>query len=96
MSELIIFRGLTAKINIPWDIDGKCYEFGKKILEDTTGEEMEFIRNKYGDTLEQINRMVLELWLKGKGKQPATWATLIKDIGLTDLAKEIEVVKLHC
>ena len=35
MSELIIFRGLTAKINIPWDIDGKCYEFGKKILEDT-------------------------------------------------------------
>ena len=57
---------------------------------------MEFIRKKYGDTPEQINRMVLELWLKGKGKQPATWATLLKDIGLTDLAKEIEVVKLHC
>ena len=57
---------------------------------------MEFIRKKYGDTPEQINRMVLELWLKGKGKQPATWGTLIKDIGLTDLAKEIEVVKLHC
>ena len=35
MSELIIFHGLTAKINIPRDIDGKCYEFVKKILEDT-------------------------------------------------------------
>ena len=96
MSELIKFRGLTAKINIPQDIDGKCYEFGKKILEDTTGEEMEFITSNYGYTPEQINRMVLKLWLKGQGKQPATWATLTKDIGLTDLAKEIEVVKLHC
>ena len=40
---------------------------------------MEFIRKKYGDTPEQTNRMVLELWLKGKGKQPATWATLLND-----------------
>ena len=98
MSELIIFRGLTAKINIPRDIGTKCYDFGKKILEDTTGEEMESIRSKYSDAPEQINRMVLELWLMGKGKQPATWGTLIevlKVIDLTDLAKEIEAVKSH-
>ena len=95
MSELIIFHGLTAKINIPRDIDGKCYEFVKKIQEDTQLEKKwSSLEKKYGDTPEKINRMVLELWLKGKGKQPATWATLIK--GLTDLAKEIEVVKLHC
>ena len=96
MSELIKFRGLTAKINIPQDIDGKCYEFGKKILEDTTGEEMEFITSNYGYTPEQINRVILELWLGGKGKQPATWGTLIevlKNVDLTDLAKEIEAVR---
>ena len=98
MSELIIFRGLTAKINIPRNIGTKCHEFCTKILEDTTGEEVESIRSKYSDTPEQINRVVLELWLKGKGKQPATWGTLIevlKDIDLTNLAKEIEAVKSH-
>ena len=98
MSDLIIFRGLTAKINIPQSIGTKCYEFCKKILEDRTGEEVESIRSKYSDVPEEINRVVLELWLKGKGKQPATWGTLIevlKDVNLTDLAKEIEAVKSH-
>ena len=98
MSELIIFRGLTAKINIPRNISTKCYEFCKKILEDTTREEMESIKSKYSDTPEQINRVVLGLWIKRKGKQPATWGTLIevlKYIDLTDLAKEIEAVKSH-
>ena len=59
MSELIIFRGLTAKINIPRDIGTKCYEFGKKLLEDTTGEEMGLITSS--DVPEQMNRMILEL-----------------------------------
>ena len=64
MSELIIFRGLTAKINIPRDIGTKCYEFGKKLLEDTTGEEKGLITSS--DVPEQMNRMILELWLGGR------------------------------
>ena len=43
MSELIIFRGLTAEINIPRNNGTKCHEFCTKILEDTTGEEVESI-----------------------------------------------------
>ena len=98
MSELIIFRGLTAKINIPRSIGTKCYEFCKKTLEDRTGEETESIKSKYSDAPEEMNRVVLELWLKGKGKQPATWGTLVevlKDIDLIGLAQEIEAVKSH-
>lgn len=47
------------------------------------------------DVPEQMNMMILELWLGGKGKQPATWGTLIevlKNVDLTDLTKEIEAV----
>ena len=59
---------------------------------------MESIKSKYSDAPEEINRVVLELWLKGKGKQPATWGTLIevlKDIDLIGLAEEIEAVMSH-
>ena len=96
MSELIIFCGLTAKINIPRDIGTKCYEFGKKLLEDTTEKEMGLIASS--DVPEQMNRMIRELWLGGKGKQPATWETLIevlKNVDLTDLTKEIEPVVFY-
>ena len=94
MSELIIFHGLTAKINIPRNIGTKCHEFCKKILEDTTGEDVESIRSKYIDAPEHINRVILELWLQIVSNMGHTdWS--IKRYWSNNLAKEIEAVKSH-
>ena len=47
---------------------------------------------------EEINKEILEQWITGRGKQPVTWKTLtevLRDIELSTLAGEIEVVKYH-
>ena len=50
----------------------------------------------YQQKPEHINLLVLLQWLEGEGRMPATWGTLVetlKDIGLIQLAKEIQYVK---
>ena len=57
---------------------------------------MRSIAHKHRDDAEQINMEVLQQWINGRGKQPVTWKTLIevlRDIELSSLAREIEVVK---
>ena len=51
---------------------------------------------KHSNDAEEINTEILQEWLTGRGKQPVTWATLVKvlcDIKLSVLAGEIEAVK---
>ena len=36
------------------------------------------IKSKHQSDPSQINAEILEEWLAGKGKQPATWATLVE------------------
>ena len=41
----------------------------------------------------EINMAILKKWLRGEGKQPVTWGTLVqvlKDSDLKSVAKEIE------
>lgn len=48
-------------------------------------------RNKYFQ-VEAACQSILQRWLDGEGRQPATWATLIeclKDIGHSNLASEL-------
>ena len=52
--------------------------------------------HKHLNDAERINTEILQEWLTGRGKQPVTWATLVKvlcDIKLSVLASEIEAVK---
>ena len=50
-----------------------------------------------GDT-EQINMEILEEWVSWRGRQPVSWATLtevLRDVELSELASDIEAVKLQ-
>ena len=52
--------------------------------------------HKHLNDAEEINTEILQEWLTGRGKQPVTWATLVevlREIELTTLASDIEVVK---
>ena len=56
--------------------------------------------HKHLNDAERINTEILQEWLTGRGKQPVTWATLVKvlcDIKLSVLAGEIHaiVIKVH-
>ena len=79
---------LAEKISNYWD-------FGVLLLKDDTGDRVTAIEKKQGKCTLDINRQILRLWVQGKGRQPVTWTTLVtvlQDIGLVTLAKEIENV----
>ena len=83
-------------VNIPVEIATKYVQFGTFLLDDRNGSRVKIIARKHHYDAEQINIEILQEWLAGKGKQPATWATLVevlRDIELSSLAGEIEAVK---
>ena len=62
-------------------------------MNDQTGAKITAIEQKRLNNAEQINIDILKEWLQGKGMKPVTWQTLVdvlKDIGLSELAKDIE------
>ena len=65
--------------------------FGIKILEDETGDTVEVIKEDERSA-GRIKRQIAMQWLKGKGKQPVTWGTLVhvlESMKLRELAKKI-------
>ena len=78
------------------EIATKYVKFGTFLLDDRNGSRVKIIAHKHHYDAEQINTEILQEWLTGRGKQPVTWATLVKvlrDIELSDLAGDIENVK---
>lgn len=72
--------------------------FGQLLLEDNTLTEVHSITGNHSDDIERINTEILKQWITGKGKHPVTWKTLIqvlRDVGLTVLAADIEAIKCH-
>ena len=70
---------------------------GVLLLKDDNGDRITAITKELRGNAADINLEILRLWLKGKGRQPVTWATLVavlQDIGLKELAKDIEAVKM--
>jgi len=97
MLELVRFRGRERRINIPQQISTKYSQFGLLLLNDTTGAKVRNIKHKHFRDAEQINTEILEEWLKGNGKQPVSWRTLIevlRGVQLSNLASDIEEVKV--
>ena len=84
-------------MNLAEKIGVNYCEFGILLLEDDYGDRIAAIEKEQGKSASDINLEVFRLWLKGKGKQPVTWATLVavlQDIGLVKLASDIEAVKV--
>ena len=90
LPELICFK--TRSGSVLKQIGTHYRQLGVLLLEDTTGAVTEAIIKHCHDATE-INLQILEQWIQGKGKKPIEWATLIEvlnDIGLSELANEME------
>ena len=85
LAELII--SLADKIGTNY------WKFGVILLDDATGDRISAIENELAKNAERINGRVFQCWLKGEGRQPVTWATLVavlRDTGLLKLAGDFE------
>ena len=82
-----------VKLKIPQMI-GQDYEtFGTVLLNDERGKMIDAIVEANSARAKEINMAILKKWLRGEGKQPVTWGTLVqvlKDSDLKSVAKEIE------
>ena len=99
MTELVEFKTTSQTIiNIPERISTKYKDFGLFLLQDHDGSIVDAIRLDCACTYD-INEEILLKWLRGKGRKPANWSTLIevlRKIDLSTLAREIECAKnLH-
>ena len=58
---------------------GADYElFGTLLLEDNNGNKIKIIEKSERDDVLRIVAEILQQWLKGKGRLPVTWHTLIQ------------------
>ena len=97
MMELIRFRGRERRINIPQEISREYHQFAVLLLEDSTGARIRSMEQKHSNSPEEVNMNILEQWIEGKGRKPATWRTLVEvlyDVQLSTLAGDIAAVKL--
>ena len=91
LPELIRFKTTSGKLT---EHIGPHYrELGYLLLNDVTGEVTQTIIKTCGPDATDIILEIFRQWIEGKG-MPVKWAILVKvlrDIGLTELAREIEI-----
>ena len=90
LPQLICFR--TTSGSIIDQIGTHYWELGILLLDDKKGAITKAIIEQYHEDAAKINREILCRWIEGKG-MPVRWATIIevlKNIGLNELAREIE------
>ena len=98
MMELVRFRGRERRISIPQKVSTKYPQFGILLLEDTNGAKVRNMEHKHQKDAEQINTEILQEWVSGRGRLPVSWTTLtevLQDVELSELASDIEAVKLQ-
>ena len=90
LPQLIRFR--TTSGSIIDQIGTRYWDLGVLLLNDDTGAVTQAIIEQHHEDATKINREILKRWIQGQG-MPVKWATLIevlRDIGLTELTREIE------
>ena len=95
LQNLINFQSIKETVNILQQIGTKCHDFGVLLLEDDSGSKVDAITHEHRDNPYQINCAVIKQWLRGEGRKPVNWNTLVvvlRDVKLVTLAKEIEEV----
>ena len=92
MQDLIAFPAIDGTLNIPQQISTKYKQFGVILLEDGEGALVDGIAHKNFNNPEEINIDILTQWLRGKGRKPVTWRTMmntLEEIGLKTMAEDI-------
>ena len=80
-------------MNVVQQIGTHYSKLGPPLLNDDTGAVTDAIVFQYQRDADAINQEILKRWLRGQGKQPVTWFTLIcvlRDVELSELAQRIE------
>ncbi|CAI8044649.1 hypothetical protein GBAR_LOCUS24750, partial [Geodia barretti] len=72
------------RLEIPEGIATSHTTFGIFLLNDETGDKVDFFRDKHRGNPKRISRSILQEWLRGKGL-PVTWETLVKALSETKL-----------
>ena len=93
LPQLICFQTRCSSINVLEKIGTHYWKLGVLLLEDAAGEVTQAIIEQHHGDATKINYQIFQKWIQGKGKLPVEWSTLIqalKDIGLAQLANEIE------
>ena len=73
-------------IQIIQRIGTKHHDLGIHLLNDDYGDITDAIEAQYRPDPNRITEAILQKWLKGTGKKPQTWATLITVLGQIDLS----------
>ena len=97
LREMISFPMRGGKVNLVEYIAPDYFTFGILLLEDDNGAKICALQKKLMKNATDICRQVLMLWLKGMGKQPVTWSTLVtvlQESDLNQLAQNIADMKL--
>ena len=85
----------TGAVNLAEKISTDFHHFGILLLDDDDGTKTDAIVRQYRDVAKDINSEIFKEWLKEGGKEPVAWDTLasvLHDIGLKRLAKDIKEV----
>lgn len=94
LTDIVSFKTSSGeRIQILDQIGTHYSNFGILLLNDKNGAVVRYITYEHSSKAVAINRDILERWLAGEGKQPATWATLIdvlEDVQLNVLAETIK------
>ena len=93
LPQLINFETRFGSVNITESIGLLYKQLGPLLLQDNDGTITESIERECFYKVKEINQMILQRWIQGKGRQPVQWSTLIdvlKKIELSPLAKRIE------
>ena len=92
------FPTQSGNINILERIAVRSHSLGIRLLKDDTGAITSNIEVRYRPDQTRISEAILQRWLEGTGRKPQSWATLVtvlQEIGLSVLAKEIGKNLLH-
>ena len=94
LQQLMLLRSPSGKrVKIIQAIAAGWRHLGISLYFDETGRTLDRIAHEHPFDPEACCTAMLREWLEGRGRQPATWATLIdllKDADMTSLAQQLE------
>ena len=95
LRELLCFPIMPGrKVNLVEKIRPDYFMFEILLLEDDNGGQIAAFEKEQMKNAVDICRQIFMWWLKGKGKQPVTWSTLVTVLQEMDLLRVIADVKL--
>ena len=92
------FPSEGRNINIITRCSSNYYQLGIFLLNDENGDMVKSLEVEHHFNAERIITAIIRTWIRGSGKKPISWNSLIavlKDVGLCNLADVIQNALCH-